>query len=127
MRRSFWLAAAIPALILWGCASAGTSPTHADTDVITREQIDAYHGETVYLLIQSLHANWLQGRGQVSLRGAAPVRVYVDGVPQYDGVQSLEAMRPRDVQEIRYLDARQATTRFGTGHTNGAILVTTRH
>jgi hypothetical protein len=30
------------------------------------------------------------------------------------------------VKEIRFMNARDATTRFGTGHSSGVILVTTK-
>jgi hypothetical protein len=30
------------------------------------------------------------------------------------------------IEEMRFLDKREATTRFGTDHAEGAILVTTR-
>jgi hypothetical protein len=126
MHRRILAAAVVSALIVFGCASPGTPPTHYSADTITEEQIDAYNGDTVYLLIQSLHASWLQERGHESMRVAAPVMVYIDGIPQYDGVDSLKNLRPREVQEIKYLDSRQATARFGTGHSNGAILVTRR-
>jgi len=127
VRRSLFAAVLVPALVVYGCASSGTSRTQYSADVITQEQINAYEGDSVYLLIRSLHATWLQERGRVSLRRSAPVVIYIDGIPQYNGVEALKNLRPPEVQEIRHLDSRQATTRFGTGHSNGAILVTTRH
>lgn len=112
-------------IILAACASAGTAPLrHGPADRITQEQIQQYKGDNVYLLIQSYHATWLQPRGRTSLSG--PVTVYIDEMPQPDGVDSLRTLKPFQVKEIRYLDSREATSRFGTGHSNGAIMVTLR-
>ena len=38
----------------------------------------------------------------------------------------LRAFRGSDVQTIRFMEGRDATTRFGTGYVNGLIVVTTR-
>lgn len=61
--------------------------------------------------------------GASSLMLREDVRVYVNGVPR-GTVRTLETLHPRGVREIRRLSSREATARFGTGHTNGAILVT---
>jgi hypothetical protein len=37
----------------------------------------------------------------------------------------LRSVSVANVEEIRFLDARDATTRFGTGYVSGAILITT--
>jgi hypothetical protein len=48
--------------------------------------------------------------------------VYVDG--GYRGEPYvLRELRSEGIAEIAYLDASSATTRFGTGHDNGAIMV----
>jgi hypothetical protein len=39
----------------------------------------------------------------------------------------LRLIQTSTVQEIRYVDGRAATLRWGTGHGAGAIVVTTRH
>jgi hypothetical protein len=54
-------------------------------------------------------------------------RVYVDGTPLGEGLGVLRQMRPDDVLEIHYLSAADATQRFGTGNSGGAILVQTKH
>lgn len=113
-------------MILGACASAGVQQTHRQQNVITQEQVKAYNGESVYLLIQSQHPSWLRERGRASMRLSSPVMVYFDGMPQPGGVDALRSLMPRQVLEITYLDSRAATTRFGTGNGNGAILVTLR-
>jgi hypothetical protein len=51
--------------------------------------------------------------------------VYIEGIRE----PSLDALRRLDVTSILlidYLGAADATTRYGTGHTGGAILVSLR-
>ncbi len=113
-------------MVLGGCSSgtqeAGGAPT-GGVDVITRPAIEAANVSTVYEVVRKLRYNWLQTRVRAP-SGGDPVRVYVDGVNQ-SGVDELRRIDPSIVAEIRYLDANDATTRFGTGHTSGAILVFT--
>jgi hypothetical protein len=54
-----------------------------------------------------------------------PVVLYVDNVKMLDmtGLSTIPATR---VREIRYINASDATTRWGTGHASGVILVTTK-
>lgn len=57
--------------------------------------------------------------------GGADIVVYQDGV-RSGGSNTLESMPTIAVREIRFINAADATTRFGTGHPMGAILVTTK-
>ncbi|NIP81205.1 MAG: hypothetical protein GWM90_19100 [Gemmatimonadetes bacterium] len=71
---------------------------------------------------------WLRTtRGQDSFtsQGRRGLRVYMDDV-QYGGLESLQNLGVTNIEEMRFLDKREATTRFGTDHAEGAILVTTR-
>jgi hypothetical protein len=52
--------------------------------------------------------------------------IVVDGVPQEPGVDPLRSFKVGDVREARRLSASDATTRFGTGMTAGAILIVTK-
>ncbi|NIR38167.1 MAG: hypothetical protein GWO22_19955 [Actinobacteria bacterium] len=51
--------------------------------------------------------------------------VHIDGIRQTE-IEVLTSLPAREVGEIEYLPGREATTRFGTGYSNGAILVRTR-
>jgi hypothetical protein len=42
------------------------------------------------------------------------------------GAENLDALRAADIQDMRYLNAADATTRFGTNYVSGVILVTTK-
>lgn len=57
--------------------------------------------------------------------GGPGVRVYLDGVA-LGGPEQLEHIQVSAVAAVVRLSGREATTRFGVGHGDGAILVTTR-
>jgi hypothetical protein len=54
-----------------------------------------------------------------------PIAVYLDGV-KVGGPEQLVSVTALAVKEIRFINAADATTRFGTGHPSGAIMVTTK-
>lgn len=96
-------------------------------DVLLPDEIEAIAATTAYDAVSRLRPEWLRRRGQISLQdpSAGEVVVYLDGV-RYGGPRSLETIRVEIVAHMEYLDASDATTRFGTGHGGGAILVRTR-
>lgn len=52
-------------------------------------------------------------------------KIYVDNV-SYGNVESLSNINATQIKEIQYIKATDATTRWGTGHTGGVILVITK-
>ena len=54
-----------------------------------------------------------------------PIQVYINGVKAGIAAVSLREVLAEAVIDIVYLNASDATTRFGTGHDNGAIMVAT--
>jgi hypothetical protein len=95
--------------------------------VITEREIEESALLDAFEVVRALRPEFLRTRGSSSFRVTEPVeaQVYVDGVRTGDPA-SLRRL-PRDVvREIRYIDAREATTRYGTGHGAGAILVATK-
>jgi outer membrane cobalamin receptor len=52
-------------------------------------------------------------------------RVYVDNV-SYGGIDALSNVQVSQIKEIRFVNARDATTQWGTGHMGGVILVITK-
>jgi hypothetical protein len=55
----------------------------------------------------------------------ADILVYMDNV-RLGGVDVLRRIEPGQVQEIRYVNARDAMTRYGTGHGGGVIEATSK-
>ena len=112
-----------------GCAVlAGGGGAGGDPDLLTREQLETVSFMTAYQAVQRLRPIWLRSeRGQDSFetQGRRGLRVYVDGV-LYGGKDALSTLQVQDIQEMRYLDKRQATMEFGTDHGEGALLILTR-
>ena len=113
------------ALGLAGCASSGGSSTRnpgSSSNRIVRADLDALEGTLdVYQAIERLRPRWLQTRGRV---GSRPV-LYVSGSRRGD-LDDLKSMQAAEVEQMEYMSPSDATTRFGTGHSGGAILVTNR-
>jgi hypothetical protein len=68
--------------------------------------------------VQRLRTRWLQTRAGLE----APV-LYVDGTRR-GSADELRFLRADEIERMEYMSPSDATTRFGTGHTGGAILVT---
>lgn len=114
--------------LLAGCASRGDS-TYASPDLLTAEQLTNYQHLNAFDAIRQLRPQWLRSsRGQSSVRASSQeqrgLRVYVDGI-LFGGATDLRSLEVRAIHEARFLDSREATTRFGTNHAEGAIVVTT--
>jgi hypothetical protein len=77
------------------------------------------------MAVQRLRPQWLRARprGQTRLAGAeAGIVVYIDAT-RYGSLNSLQSLAVGGIYEIQRYDASEATNRFGTGHTNGAIVI----
>ncbi len=115
------------ALLVSACASSGRSRSLGARNLITRAEIESVNVSTAYEVVQQLRPHFLSPRGQTSIQdpsSSLPV-VYVNGV-RYGTPDVLRSLRSMDVQEMRFLSASDATTRYGTGHVGGVIEVTTR-
>lgn len=113
-------------MALTACAS-GSSGSSAgsrggDRNLITAEELANVGASNAYDAIVSLRGRWLRARsGSASDLPAT----FVDGSHRGD-YQALGSISLVNVQEIRYLDARDATTLYGTGYPGGVINVITR-
>ena len=113
------------AAVAGACGSARTPSTAIrNSDVITAEELERSNIGSAYHVIERLRPRFLRVRGPSSVTNAAADRVvvYVDNT-RMGYVDVLRDMQATDILEIRYLNAADATSRFGTGHTAGAILV----
>lgn len=122
---------ALATVFLAGCASTPDPYPDVPRDLITRDMLrQAQETGAVNALdaVRRYRPMWLRTtRGQDSFvsQGRRGLRVYLDEV-QYGGVSSLRDMDLRTIEELHFLDKREATTRFGTDHAEGAILVVSR-
>jgi hypothetical protein len=108
--------------------AASTAPARTSSDIITAEDLRDGNFRDVYQAVERLRPQFLRSRGTVSARGgnegSFPV-VCVDE-QRLGALSSMRGLPVENVREIRYVAARDATTRWGTGYTAGVILVVTR-
>ena len=128
------LAAAMVMALVGGiaCASTGEgtddgSPrtTGRDAD-ITREELEATTVDDAMEAVSLLRPHWLRARPTRTITDPNPVvGVVIDGMAR--STRSDLAQLPiGQVERISFLNAGDATIRYGTGFTGGAIVVTTR-
>jgi hypothetical protein len=117
-------------LLMGACQSVpgGGGTTRSSQPSIGPEELEALPAFTVFQAVERLKPSWLRGRVS-TIRGASPSRyyaqVFVDGIPTGD-LEVLKGMNVKDVREIRFYSASEATTRFGTGYPGGIIEVVTK-
>lgn len=112
------------ALVLAGCASAGSGASR-NTSVLTQDEIVTANHLNALDLIRTERPHWLRHRGSTSVSRDSEVRVYIDGV-RTGGPEILADLATINIEEIRYYAPRQAQYRFGVGHVQGAIEVLTK-
>jgi hypothetical protein len=115
--------------LLGGCASSGEQRERAprgEQNVLTEDQIHAGSYQTAFEAVQSLRPSWLRERARsVNNPQGAEVAVYMDGV-RLGGPRALHQVRIHNIATMEFMSPSDATTRFGTGHAGGAILIVTR-
>jgi hypothetical protein len=123
------------AFLLSACATVSDPASRSDTSeqrstFIPREELESLNHLSTFDAIRVLRPRWLQPRGNISIRdaaGAPPVLpvVIVDGA-RFGEFEDLKNLTVQDVESIRFISGRDATTRYGTGYGGGVIEVTTR-
>jgi hypothetical protein len=119
--------AVLIAAAMGACATAGPDPhssAQRSSAVISAEEIRASTATNAYELVESLRPGWLHARGVQSLQGEGPLAVYLNQI-RVGGPEELRSMPLTGLTSVRYLDARTATQRWGTGHPHGAIVFST--
>lgn len=131
-------------LVVAACAGGGTGASSTqepatlrrDRNVITREELSTETVTNVYDAIRHLRPEMLTPRGGsqatqsitagASASDAGQINVYLDGSKLSGGVNTLRDISLNGVKEIRYLNSVDATQRYGTGNTGGAIVILSR-
>jgi hypothetical protein len=109
-----------------GGGAGSTAPR--DYNVITLAEIEASQAETAYQLVQQLRPRWMirnRGERTFSVDEADYAKVIVDDLPPRE-FDYLRELRRGTLQELRFLEPREATFLYGTGFNAGVIQVTTR-
>jgi hypothetical protein len=130
--RRFVALAMIPLAI--GCAAAGATTSKKDANVITTEEITESSAANAYELIQRLRPNFLRTRGAVHGSPTADGSNRLEAVDlvvylnenRLGGSDQLRQLATSEIREIRYYSASEATTKWGTGHSAGAIQIVSR-
>lgn len=108
---------------------AGCGPFFArgrsDQNVITEDQIHDNRFQNAYQAVESLHSNWLNLRPNTILGAQDSVWVYYDNI-KVGFPRELLTIESQRINYIRYYDAVSATTRWGVGHSQGVIFVSSR-
>lgn len=100
----------------------------SNPDYILRQEIEESSARTAYHLVQTRRPQWLQTRGFTTARQAAGqdgIRVYMDNA-RLGGVDEMRRVPLAAAEYLRFLSAREATQRWGSGHMSGAILISTQ-
>ncbi|MEQ8329164.1 MAG: hypothetical protein RH859_01750 [Longimicrobiales bacterium] len=108
----------------WACASGGSGTDRPDADRISAAELEADQERDVLTLIQRLRPRWLQTRGSDTFSGQVGATVIIDGMQQQSGLGALRQIRAVEVESVEFMNARDATTRYGMNMAGGAILVT---
>lgn len=122
-----WTAVIITLSLAAGCSGRVPPAERRDRNLITTAEIAGSELRDAYEIVQALRPEFLRTRGSASIRAPDPIEpvVYIDGV-RSGNPETLRRVSRDALREIQYIDSREATTRFGTGHRGGAILVVTR-
>jgi hypothetical protein len=127
MRKLVTTIAAVLAIAACGPTKSGRAAPQ-NRNLITADEIAKSNASSAYEAVERLRPSFFQTRGSQSIQNTAPPTpmVYVDGM-KYGTVQSLMTLPAVSIISIQYMNAIDATQRFGIGNDGGAILVTTKH
>jgi len=128
MRTSRIISSAVCCVLLAACASSGTAgATRRGGNTITSEELQepALAGLNAYEAVQRLRPNWLRERGTGSIRQSSDnfPKVIINDIPYT--LDYLKSVSVPQIVEMQFISASDATTRFGTGFPNGAVMVST--
>jgi hypothetical protein len=119
----------LPVLLLVFAACGRGAPAGAprpSSNLILADEIQQqHHFRNAYEVVNSLRPHWLQARSQgFGSSARLGVMIYLDN-NRLGGQESLRQIVTSSIQSMQYLSAPEATSRYGTNHAAGAILVTT--
>lgn len=108
-----------------GSGSGGGGGARGSGD-ITREDLATLSSFSAFQIVRRLRPQWLRSRGTANLEGASILPVVFVDRSRRGEIRELELIAADDVERIRYLSSRDATTRYGTGFLGGIIEVISR-
>lgn len=113
---------------LGACASSGAGTARrGSSNRLVAADFEEYASQDILTVIQRMRPTWLRVRGGGTAQGKAVIQVFVDGMQQNGGPDVLRGIRASSVEEVSFMNASDATTRYGTNMAGGAIEVKTKH
>ena len=116
----------LAAVLLVSCAaSTGTrsaTPSSSHSRVLVYDEMHGSGAINALDAVYQLRSNWLLSS---RARGAPDPQLIVNQAPR-GSLDYLRTIPVNAVREIRFVSARDATVRWGTGYSGGAIHVITR-
>lgn len=124
MQSRLRIVAGLAVVLAVGACGTFTRAPRQENDVITREQMLSGNFHSAYEVVEALHSNWLTSKPlTLGVNGPPPVvLVYYDAI-RLGGVEELRGIQLAGVASIEHFDGPAATARWGVGHANGVILV----
>jgi len=115
------------AIVAGACAtsSGGSGEPRRDRNRLTAEDLVPVEGFTAWDAVQRLRPMWLRPggiRNSANPAGHYPA-VFVDQSP-FGDLDALNRFRVANIEEIRYMNATDATIRYGGAFQGGVILIT---
>ncbi len=109
-------------LTVAACASSGrgSGSVRRNPDLITLAELNDISDRSAYEAVERLRPRWLRGRGG---RTGLPGIIWDDRAYRFD---ILRTMPIEQVGEMKFINAMDATTLWGTGYPDGIIQVTSR-
>jgi hypothetical protein len=110
------------------CGRAGSpaaGPATGDRDLLTYEEISAGGYNDMYTALLAMRPHWLRTRGRDSFRAPGQVQVYRDD-RWLGGVETLRYITVSGIGSVRYYDGLEASGRWGMGHGQGVVHLSTR-
>jgi hypothetical protein len=107
-----------------GCASAGmrSRPVPVRDNILPGSEVLQTGAQNALRAIELARPKWLASETVGLASGADRVQVYVEST-RYNDPSDLQRVSATTVREVEFLNGSEATTRFGRGHSAGAILV----
>jgi hypothetical protein len=125
-RTPFRIVVAAYCLLLTACAAQSTAARGGQRNLLTSADLARAGDVSLFEAIRMLRPTYLEVR-PASMAGttqAAPIQVYVGSLQMMEGVEHLREIMAKNVQEVRFLEPREANARFGGNHGTGALLIT---
>ena len=118
-------------LILTGAACAtgtsGSGEPRSDRNMLLAADLEPLSQFTAWDAVQRLRPMWMRPggiRNSANPAGHYP-HVFVDGSP-YGAMEALRSFRVENIQQMRYVNATDATIRYGGMYQGGVILISTK-